>query len=442
MKEHFLSHIKNNKLADRQETLMLAVSGGIDSVVMTDLFYEAGYSCIILHCNFGLRGQESDGDEAFVRSLAAKYEFPVYVKHFDTEGYAEENGISIQMAARDLRYAWFDEMAKQHDISRIATAHNLNDSVETVLLNLTRGTGIKGITGIPVVNGKYIRPLLFAPREKIVDYCKERRLSYREDSSNSSTKYKRNKIRHNIIPVLQEINPAFLQTMTENINHFREAHQIYRQEIEKTREILFKSIPGGISIDLEELIKLRPLSAWLYELFSDAGFSMDQCKSIQHILDSESGKQFVSRTHRLYKDRSQLLLFPVEESTFERYYIDSPESNAVVPFSLDMEVMDRARLEQFPDDPSIACLDLDQLNFPLIIRKWKHGDYFFPLGMEQMKKVSDFFIDTKVPVPVKNRTWILTSGRHIAWIIGHRLDNRYKVTDSTKRVLRLQVYES
>ncbi len=440
MIEAFKKYLDQKKLCSKGEDIMLAVSGGIDSVVMTDLFCSAGYSCSILHCNFGLRDAESDGDEAFVRSLAARYEIPVFVKRFETEEYASENGISIQMAARELRYRWFDEMAEKQQAEHIATAHNMNDSVETVLLNLTRGTGIKGLSGIPVINGKYIRPLLFASRHEIGGYCKENKLQYREDSSNTSRKYNRNKIRHDLLPIFEEINPAFIRTMNDNIRRFEESHQIYSEQVMQKKNELFSYLSTHIEINLEALKCLEPISTWLFELFSEFGFSMDQCVNIGKILDSDSGKQFISPTYRLFKDRDKLLLYKSEDASFQRYYIDSPESRATLPFSMDIEVLEKSQLADFPDSPNIAVLDLEKINFPLILRKWQHGDYFFPLGMEQMKKVSDFFIDNKVPVPVKDRTWIMTSGKKIVWIMGHRIDNRYRITPDTKTVLKLHLY--
>lgn len=442
MENAFRTFIEQHRLCDKQQQIMLAVSGGIDSVVMTDLFCRSGYSCAILHCNFGLRGGESDGDEAFVRTMAAGYEVPVFVKHCETEEYAEDHGISIQMAARELRYAWFKEIAEQDDGHVISTAHNLNDSVETVLLNLSRGTGIKGITGIPIVNAKTIRPLLFATRKDITDYARSRSLQYREDSSNASKKYQRNKVRHDLIPLFEELNPSFIHTMRDNIQRFDESYSIYRKQVEKKREEIFTKKENYIEMKVDSIKKLEPISSWLYELFSEFGFTMDQCLNIEKILDADSGKQFISPTHRLYRDRDTFLLFKIEKFAFERYYIDSPESKAALPFPMDIEVMDRQDLSRFPSSGKIACLDLDRLNFPLILRKWQHGDYFYPLGMDQMKKVSDFFIDNKIPVPVKERTWILTSGNKIVWIMGLRIDNRFRITDKTKRVIRLQLYEN
>lgn len=441
MIEKFKHFIQSNNLCHPTDRIMLAVSGGRDSVAMADLFQRAGYDCIILHCNFGLRDTESEGDEAFVRSLAGRYDYPVFVERFETESYAKENGISIQMAARDLRYSWFEKIAAEMEVERIATAHNLNDSVETALLNLTRGTGVKGITGIPVFNGKYIRPLLGFTRREIDHYCSTFRIGYREDSSNTSRKYQRNQVRHDMIPVMESLNPSFIETMNENMQRFGEVYEIFQKHVKEVRDQVFMEKETFTEVNLEQLRKLEPLSTWLYEFFSPYGFSMEQCRSIGQILDSDSGKQFISPSFRLFKDRERLLLFGAEDKGFDRYYIDSPESRATLPFAMDMEVIDRDTLEDFPDSEQTAVLDLDVLNFPLTVRKWQHGDYFYPLGMEQMKKVSDFFIDQKVPVPLKNRTWLLTSGNKIVWIIGMRIDNRFRITDKTRRVLKLQLYK-
>jgi len=440
MINRFKEFILSNQLCNIDGQVLLAVSGGIDSVVMTDLFCTSGYDCILLHCNFELRGEESDGDEAFVRSLAARYEIPVFVKHFDTAGFAEDNGISIQMAARELRYEWFNTVYHQQQADQIATAHNLNDSVETVFLNLSRATGIKGLTGIPVQNRHYIRPLLFATREEIENYARLHHLQYREDSSNKSRRYQRNMIRHDVFPLFESINPGFIRTMGENISRFSDAHNIYRKKVDEIRDVLFTEREGYIEIDLGELRKLSPQGSWLYELFSDYGYSMDQCLNIAKILDSESGKQFVSPSHRLYKDREKLLLFKASEPEFQRYYIDSPESHATLPFAMDMEVLDRKQIGEYGNHEHIAYLDMEELKFPLMLRKWQHGDYFYPLGMDQMKKVSDFFIDNKIPVPIKNNTWLLTSGSKIVWITGLRIDHRFRIKPGTKKVLKLEIY--
>jgi len=229
--------------------------------------------------------------------------------------------------------------------------------------------------------------------------------------------------------------------MGENIDRFSESHTIYRKQVLKIRNEIFIKKKKHIEVDLKALKSLHPIGSWLYELFSEFGFSTDQCRNIENIIGSDSGKQFISPTHRLFRDREKFLIFKIEDNTFERYYIDSPESEAALPFSMDIEVVDRLSLESIPDSENIACLDLEKLNFPLILRRWQHGDYFFPLGMEQMKKVSDFYIDKKIPVPIKNATWILSSGNKIVWIVGLRIDNRFKITETTKTILRLHYYD-
>jgi tRNA(Ile)-lysidine synthase len=438
MLPEFKRYIELQGLCRFGERILLAVSGGVDSVVMAHLFAEAGYGCAIAHCNFELRGVDSDADEEFVRSLAGSLEIPVYVKRFEVDREVGEKGISVQMAARELRYAWFSELAEQHGYDAIATAHNMNDSVETVLLNLSRGTGIRGLTGIPPRNGKIIRPLLFSSRKEIEKHARSHHLAFREDSSNLETKYQRNKIRHDVIPSMEQINPGFIDTMAGNMKRMEEASAIFSHAVEQVREAIFERGTDGIRIHIDQLTRLTPLQTWLYELFSPFGFTRLQCEGIKDILDAESGRRYISPTHQLYKDRDRLILTANKPETFSRYYLDSPEKNSLLPFSMDVEVMDRLELGEIPRDPNTACLDYETLQFPLTIRHWLHGDYFYPLGMDQIKKLSDFFVDQKVPVPVKERTWILATGRNIIWIMGHRIDNRFRITDQTKRVLLLR----
>jgi len=438
MLKHFLDYLNEQHLCGRGDRILLAVSGGIDSVVMAHLFVEAGYDCAIAHCNFQLRGRDSELDEAFVRSLAGSLEIPVFVERFNVEEEMRERNISLQMAARDLRYSWFDHLLREHQLDRVATAHNKNDAVETFFLNLSRGSGIRGLRGISPSRAKIIRPLLFASRAQIESYQKNHKLDYREDSSNLETKYQRNKIRHDVLPVMEQINPAFMDVMEGNMERLREMFHIYDQFIRKTRMDLFEENQGCISIQMEKLRVLSPLQTWLYELFSPFGFTRLQCEGIEKIMNAGPGRQSISTTHRLYKDRERMILVPSGSPGFERYYLDDPEKQSSLPFPMDMEVRDRHELESIPDDPNTACLDLDVIQFPLIVRRWMHGDYFYPLGMEQIKKLSDFFVDEKVPVPDKENSWIMASGKKIVWIMGYRIDNRFRITPSTKRVLILR----
>lgn len=407
-------------------------------MVMVHLFLEAGYDCAIAHCNFQLRGEDSDLDEAFVRSLATSSGIPVFVKHFNLEAEMKERNISLQMAARDLRYEWFDHLLSEQGMDRVATAHNKNDTIETFFLNLSRGSGIRGLTGIPPGRGKIIRPLLFASRSQIESYQRKYKLEYREDSSNLETKYQRNKIRHDVLPVMEQINPGFMEVMKGTMERLGEVKEIYDRAIQKVREDLFEEKQGRISIQVEELKKLTPLPTWLYELFSPFGFTRLQCEGIEKIMYAGPGRQSISTTHRLYKDRERMILVESDRKSFERFYLDDPEKHSSLPFPMDMEVLERDRLTTIPDDPETACLDLDEIQFPLIIRRWMHGDYFYPLGMEQPKKLSDFFVDEKVPVPEKKSSWIMASGKKIVWIMGYRIDHRFRITPSTRRILKLR----
>ena len=434
----FNKHIQKLDLCKPDDRILLAVSGGIDSVVMAYLFKEAGYDCMLAHCNFQLRGDDSEEDESFVRLLAGYLELPIMVKRFDVEAEMKEHGISLQMAARDLRYAWFEELLTEHSMDYVATAHNQNDAVETFFLNLSRGSGIRGLKGISPSRGRIIRPLLFASRSQIESYQKSERIEYREDSSNRETKYQRNKIRHDVLPVMEMINPGFLEAMEGNMARLGEVFEIYDQSIQETRKELFKEKNGKITIAIEKLRTLSPLHTWLYELFSPFGFTKMQCEGIEKIMEAGPGRQSISTTHRLFMDRHRMILVPTARISYERFYLDDPEKHSSLPFPMDMEVLDRAELGSIPKDPNTACLDLDSFQFPLIIRRWMHGDYFYPLGMEQNKKLSDFFVDEKVPVPEKEGIWIMASGKKIVWIMGYRIDNRFRINPSTQRVLRLR----
>jgi tRNA(Ile)-lysidine synthase len=438
MLHRFIDYLYTQKLCKEGDRILLAVSGGIDSVIMMHLFREAGYDCAVAHCNFQLRGEESELDEAFVRSLAHSLEMPVFVKRFDVEREMHERGISLQMAARELRYRWFDELLREHAMDRVATAHNRNDAVETFFLNLSRGSGIRGLKGISNRRGRIIRPLLFASRPQIESFQQAFGFGFREDSSNLDTKYQRNKIRHDVIPVMEQINPGFMEIMEGNMERLGEVYEIYNRSVQKVQMELFKENQGQITIDTERLRVLTPWRTWLYELFSPFGFTRSQCEGIRMMMDSDPGRQSISTTHRLFKDRSQMILVPSASSSFERYYLDDPERHSSLPFPMDMEVLERSKLESIPNDPTTACLDLDEIQFPLTIRRWIHGDYFCPLGMDQTKKISDYFVDEKVSVPEKERTWIMASGKKIVWIMGHRIDHRFRITSTTTRVLRLR----
>ena len=431
------SYIYENDLFRTGDRIVVTVSGGIDSVVMLDLLLKLGYTCTISHCNFHLRDEESDRDEQFVRDLADQNGVAVFVRNFDTTEYAEINKVSVQMAARELRYDWFEELRQEQGYDWVATAHNKNDVIETFLLNLARGTGIQGLTGIKSKSGRLIRPMLFASREEIKTYALENNLDWREDSSNASAKYSRNKIRLNIIPLFEEINPKFTDTLTDNIRKLSEAEEIYISAIrEKRSDYVFREA-GYSWILVNDLLKLQPIDTWAYELLGDFNFPQGVVTDIIRSLYGPSGRQFFSSTHRLVKDRDKLLIHPIREETLRRYYIEDPYREISEPVKLEMDVIPNSAEFRIPSSSNIACLDLDLLEFPLLLRKWESGDYFRPLGMSNMKKLSDFFIDLKLSIPEKENTWILQSGSEIAWIVGLRIDDHFKIRPDSKKILKI-----
>ncbi len=438
MLARFASYINKFGLCNPADRILFAVSGGIDSSVMLELFSRSGYNGVIAHCNFKLREEESDIDEEFVKNLAEKYDLPFITTSFNTREYAKNNGISIQMAARDLRYDWFEESRVQTHCSLIATAHNRNDLTETFLINLVRGSGIRGLTGIKEKSGTLIRPMLFALREEIDNYAIQSLLEWREDSSNSSLKYSRNKIRHQLVPAFREINPRFDDVMIENMQRLRSVEEVFIEQLEEKKKQLLIREQNFIRVPINALLNNNSPDIWLYEILSDFNFSSSVIRDISRNLKGQSGKVFYSGTHRLIKDRNDLIIEIIKEHQHRRYYIEDPLDKMEDPLNLDMEIEEIKPGFIIPKWADTAWLDLDKLMFPLIVRKWEKGDYFQPLGMENMKKVSDFFIDNKLSISEKESTWILTSGKNIVWIIGLRIDERFKITSDTKRALRVK----
>jgi len=441
MIEFFKSYlIKDCNLQDNKK-ILLAVSGGIDSMVMLDLFSKLDYTISIAHCNFKLRGKESDEDCEFVRNLENRYQLNIYTKEFDTEDFARENKISIQMAARQLRYDWFSELKNEIGYDYVATAHNLDDKVETFFINLSRGTGIKGLTGIKALSNNLIRPLLWAGRNEILDYATMNELSWREDSSNRSTKYLRNKLRHDIIPLFKDLNPGFLGTMSDNMSKLQEVANIYGREIDLNKKNLLSQKDNSYYISVEKLCAEEHYKVILYEILQEFGFTTSLVEDILTTLKTkESGKLFYSPEYRLVKDRDQLIIERILDQNIQRFYIDEEQSELSLPVKLSLESYPASEFQIIPE-PTVAQLDYDKIDFPIILRKWEKGDYFKPLGMDGMKKLSDFFINNKLSIPEKEKIWILASGNQIVWIIGHRIDDRYKVTSETEMVLRINYFE-
>lgn len=439
MLQHFKNFIEVNALFKPTDRILLAVSGGMDSAVMASLFHMAGYTFGIAHCNFGLRGRESDAEEEFTASLAKKYGVPFFCKKFDTAGYASANKISVQMAARELRYSWFDDIKSVEKFDYIATAHHLDDQVETFLINMVRGTGIAGMHGIFPKQGAVIRPMLFAYRKDIAEYASAGNIGFMEDSSNSEDKYIRNKIRHHIIPLFEEINPDFRNTMTKEILRLREWESLGRKDMKKHSALVIKKERRRTVVDLKALRMLPNSGIYAWEIFSGFGFTPAAAADMLRESPEKSGRTFISATHRAVEDRGSLII----ERTGHRIndggrMISEKRKNISRPLSLHFSVLDHSEGISIPGGREFASLDLDKLVFPLEIRKWKAGDSFHPFGMRGKKKLSDFLIDEKVSIPDKENTWLLCSGEKIAWVIGRRIDHFFRVTKSTKKIYRIE----
>lgn len=442
MLEEFKSFIQEKSLFQNKDCILLAVSGGIDSVVLCRLFHQAGYAFAIAHCNFQLRGEESDKDELFVADLAKQYKVPFHGSRFSTSFYAEQHNVSIQVAARELRYNWFEELRNEHTYSYVATAHHQDDEIETFFINLVRGTGISGLRGMLEKRERIVRPLLFTTKKEIVSYAKKEDISYREDSSNLCDTYTRNKIRHHVIPLLKELNSKALANMIASIANLRDVEHIFLERIAEVKKEMIVKENNYVKITIEKLKKLNPLGTYLFELLKDFGFNASTVEDIKNSLDHSAGKIFYSNTHKLLKDRSYLLVKPREyEQPFikEEFLIEAAVHKIDKPICLQFEIIKKADWT-VPSSTKSACLDYNQLRFPLLLRKWKQGDSFQPQGMKGKKKLSDFLIDLKVSRMDKENTWVLCSGKDIVWVIGYRIDERYKVHVNTSLVYKVTWY--
>lgn len=451
----FTDFIKKENLFQPKDKLLLAVSGGVDSVVLCELCKQTGFDFVIAHCNFQLRGEESKRDEQFVRELTKKYNVEIFVKKFDTEKYAEENKLSIQVAARELRYGWFNQiingqlsMVNSHagfirhsplTIHHILTAHHANDNIETLLINFFKGTGISGLRGILPKHGNIIRPLLFAKKEELIEFAKENNLSYVEDSSNVSDKYTRNYFRNQLIPSVQKVFSQAEDNLLNNIQRFKDIETLYQQSIELHKKKLLEKKGEEIHIPVLKLFKSDPLPTIVYEIIKDFGFTSNQTEDVIKLLNSDSGKYVQSHTHKIIKNRNWLIITSSLTTVAENILIE--EEDKVVEFSngkLEMKQISAAGYK-LSGSESIAQLDSDEIKFPLLLRKWKQGDYFYPLGMKKKKKLSRFFIDQKLSLTEKENIWVLEMNKKIIWIVGKRIDDRFKITPKTKNILKISL---
>ncbi len=452
----FQQHIIREKLFDRNDTLLLAVSGGLDSVVLCDLCIQSGFPLLLAHANFHLRGEESDRDEHFVRDLAKKYGKVVLVKSFETERYAQDANLSIQVAARNLRYQWFHELLEDPTLAALAqmdsaasvpvsgakyilTAHHLDDNVETLLMHFFRGTGMGGLRAMAPKQDRLVRPLLFAKKEELKAYAQDEHLPWVEDSSNDLDKYARNYLRRSIIPLMEKIYPGTVANLASNIERFRDIDLIYQEYVSEMKRKLFEPKGNEIHIPVRKLQQMVPLQTICFEICKEFGYSASQTAELIALLDSESGRILSSPSHRIIKHRNWLIVSPHRQAEPQTIVIDPGISQAWISnFSIHLSrpPLDSCSLHV---NPAVALLDLHDIRFPLLIRKWKPGDYFYPLGMRKKKKLARFFIDQKLSKLDKEKIWVMESDRKIIWVMGLRIDDRFKVKPQTAQVLKIEM---
>jgi tRNA(Ile)-lysidine synthase len=444
----FKIHLQNNFQEIGSKKLLLAVSGGVDSMVLLDLLAKLGMKLNLAHCNFNLRGEDSNKDEALVKSVAKENDFNLHVIQFDTKEYAQLHKCSIQMAARDLRYTWFEELLRENEYDYLLTAHHSDDNMETFFINLSRGTGIDGLCGIPEKSEHVLRPLLPFCKEEILSYAKEQNLRWREDLSNQDSKYLRNKIRAELIPLFKELNPSFFETFESTINNLQGSRDLINDRMKIVKQLLIEqgddSDPYLMRFKIDKLLELSNNAAYLYQLFHPYGFN--QYEDIRSLLNSQSGKQLYSKSHRLVKNRGFLLLSKISECDDAETVIELQENQKSIDLDGAQLVMESIHLtkpwarDQASLGPETAYFDRDLLTYPLTVRKWEKGDYFYPIGMSGKKKLSKFFKDEKYSLLQKENIWLLCSGAHIIWVIGKRIDNRYIVSDKTKNILKATLH--
>ncbi|MEL1248175.1 tRNA lysidine(34) synthetase TilS [Flavobacterium helocola] len=431
----FQHHIEQNfpKLKDKK--LLLAVSGGVDSMVLLNLFYKLRFDICVVHCNFQLRGKESVADEMLVRETCQDSYIPYFIESFDTLEFAKENKLSIQLAARKLRYDWFQEIISL-GFDYVLTAHHLDDNVETFLINFTRGTGLEGLTGIPAQNGNIIRPLLPFSREEIENYALENKIQWREDSSNASDKYFRNKLRHNIVPTLKELNTGFLDSFQKTLHHLQQAESLVNDASKLVFEKVVEEKENQLEIHLKPLLEFQNYKAYLYQLLKAFGFSA--WNDIYDLVEAQSGKQVFSETHILLKDREKLILSERNEiNKSEVFIIESIESKVNIPLKLRF----CKAVNIFETVSNCIFVDESKIKFPLTIRKWQEGDYFYPSGMNGKKKLSKYFKDEKYSLLDKENQWLLCSEDQIIWVIGKRADNRFINKETTQNSIKIVLEE-
>lgn len=440
MVQEFITYVKDQALFSADDKILLTVSGGIDSIAMLQCFKEAAIVDFgVAHCNFGLRGEDSDEDELFVQKLAKRAKVSFHTHYFETEAFADEEKISIQMAARQLRYSWFQILVDTYGYNYIATAHHRNDSIETVFFNLIKGTGIAGLHGISPKSGKIVRPILFADKEMIMDFVAQKQLSWREDSSNESVKYARNAIRHDVIPIFKKINPDLENTFQQTMERLLQVEAVFNKSVATLKEKVLVKRENDVFLSLDKLKNEEVGTAMFWEAIKEYGFNYAQSKEIFERMFKGPGKIFDSATYRLNVDREYLIISPKLNKAFFPSAVNQGQElyeGSDLKLSFSTTASEHYKITS---NKGLAALDLELLRFPLEIRKWRHGDVFFPLGMKKKKKISDFMIDEKIPLNLKERVFVLTSDNKIVWVVGYRIDDRFKITENTKTVYKVQI---
>lgn len=437
----FQAYIKRENLFTAKHKLLVAVSGGNDSMALCELLKEGGFNFSVAHCNFTLRGAESDADATFVEGYCLRNKIKYFYNSFDTATDAKKNKISTQMAARELRYDWFEQLMKKNKFDYLLTAHHLNDNIETFFINLLRGSGINGLKGILPKSGKKVRPLLFATREEIEKYIRSKGILYREDSSNKEDKYLRNRLRHHLIPELKSLNPSIEHTMASEIEILQQVNELVFKEIEKKKKGIAQVKKDSCKIDIEKLKKSGSPKLLLFEIIKEYGFNSEQATSIYNGMEGLTGKMFFSETHQLIKDRKHFLIRNKEEADEEEAAIYKKTDKIKEPVKLEISYykIKKGESVKIPALKNVAYLDADKVKFPMKITRWQQGDRFVPLGMWQSKKLSDFFVGEKMSLFDKDNQWILRNKDAIVWVIGRRIDDRFKITKETKNVCIIEL---
>lgn len=435
----FNQYIQQHSLFQKSDRLLIAVSGGVDSIVLCELCYLSGFDFEITHCNFQLRGADSEADEILVMETAKKYKVKLHTTKFDTLKYAAENKTNIQIAARQLRYDWFNVIAKENGISHILTAHHANDNAETIAMNFFKGTGINGLIGMQIksggIGGKITRPLLFATKQTIKDFALEKNLAWREDVSNASDKYTRNYFRNELLPSIEKVIPHVEENLIENIERFSDVAILYNAAIDKLKSGLLFNKGNEIHIPVLKLMKTPANKTVFYEILKPYGFISSQMKDAVQLMSSESGKYITSATHRLIRNRNWLIVCTVLNENNSVIVIDNPDAVIEVK-NKKLKIESIKAPINIEANSSLGYADADKIKFPLICRKWKQGDYFYPLGMTKKKKLSRFFVDQKLSISDKEKIWVIESDKKIIWIVGMRIDDRIKITPSTKTAIK------